>query len=373
VTSAIEHIAILGAGPGGIAGAAALARRGFDVSLFNRSPERIAPLVQAGGVQIEGDLGEEFVPIPTITTDMAEAVAGRELVMCFTPANGQRPMAELVAPHLDAGTVFVLASGSAGSLEVAQIFARFGIDVADDILLGETLTLPQSARVTEPGRVRIRLPSNVRLAAFPARNNERLYAALDGVIRFRPSPNVLDTGINNVNFLIHPAPMLLNYAAVERSDGFLSIMNEGMTPGVLRCMDALDAEKMALAAALGLEPISIDDLYRETGSGPQVYRHAGEPFGLRDRIWPRYIDEDTPFGTVMLSSLGQQLGVPTPVCDAVNRLLSVLEERDFAAEGRTVETLGLEGMAAEEIAQFLYDGPPPVTSDCRLRAAGGSI
>jgi opine dehydrogenase len=372
VTATIESVAVLGAGPGGIAGAAALARRGFDVSLFNRSSDRIAPLVDAGGVQIEGDLGEEFVAISTITTDVAEAVAGRQLVMCFTPANGQRLMAELAGPHLRDGAIFILASGSAGSLEVAQVFAGLDLDVCDDVLLGETLTLPQSARMTGPAQIRIRLPSNVRLAAFPARNNARLYAALDGVIRFRASPNVLDTGINNVNFIIHPVPMLLNYAAVERADGFLSIMNEGMTPGVLRCMDALDAEKMAVAAALGLAPTSIDDLYRETGSGPEIYRRKGEPFGLRDRIWPRYIAEDTPYGTVMLSSLGKQLGVATPVCDAVNTLLSTVEETDFSAVGRTAEVLGLAGMSADEITQYLHDGPP-VRSGGRVRAAGGSI
>jgi opine dehydrogenase len=371
-TPAIERIAILGAGPGGIAAAAVLARDGFDVSLFNRSPERVAPLVAAGGVGIEGDLGQEFVRIPTITTDMAEAVTGRQLVLCFAPAYGQRPLAEQAAQHLGDGAAFVLASGSAGSLEVAQVFAEAGLDVAEDVLLGETLTLPQSARMTGPDQIRIRLPSTVRLAAFPARNNERLYALLDGVIRFKPSPNVLDTGINNVNFIIHPAPMLLNYAAVERADGFLSIMNEGMTDGVLRCMDALDAEKMALAAALGLEPISIDDLYRETGSGPEVYRRRGEPFGLRDRIWPRYIEEDTPYGTVMLSSLGNQLGVPMPVCDAINTLLSVVEQTDFMSSGRTAEVLGLGGMSAPEITRFLADGPASVRRG-RVSAAKGSI
>ena len=150
--------------------------------------------------------------------------------------------------------------------------------------------------------------------------------------------------------------MLLNYAAVERADGYLSIMNEGMTEGVLRCMDALDAEKMSLAARLGLQPTSIDDLYREHGSGPEVYRVKGEPFGLRDRIWDRYIHEDTPFGTVMLSSLGRHLDVPMPVCDAINTLLSVLEQVDFAEVGRTVETLGLGDMSLAEIKHYLHNG-----------------
>jgi len=357
--SGVRAVAVLGAGPGGLAGAAVLARRGLDVRLFNRTPARIAAVAAAGGVEIEGDLGEEFVPIPLVTTEVGAAVRGADIVMCFTPANGQRAMAELAAPQLDRGATFLLCSGSAGALEVARILSHCGLDARDDVLIGETLTLPQSARMMADARVRIRLPSKVRTAAFPACNNERLYERLEGVIEFRPAPNVLDTGINNVNFLIHPLPMLLNYAAVERANGLLSIMNEGMTPGVLRGMDALDAEKMALAEALGLEPISIDDLYRENGSGPHIYRSSGEPFGLRDRIWPRYVDEDTPFGTVMFSSLGRQLGVPTPVSDAVNTLLSLLEGRDFAAEGRTVETLGLSGMSAQEIQEFLVSGDRP--------------
>jgi opine dehydrogenase len=133
-------------------------------------------------------------------------------------------------------------------------------------------------------------------------------------------------------------------------------MNEGMTPGVLRCMDALDAEKMALIRALGLEPTNIDDIYTELGSGPSVYREQGEPFGMRDRIWPRYISEDTSYGTVMFSSLGRLLDVPTPVSDGINTLLSVVEETDFYAQGRTVEALGLAGRTFQEIQHYLQEG-----------------
>jgi opine dehydrogenase len=137
------------------------------------------------------------------------------------------------------------------------VFAQHGLDVCEELLLGETLMLPHSARMTKPARVRIKQPSTVRVAAFRARNNARLYETLGETNQVRPLPNVLDTGLNNVNFSIHPGPMLVNYAAVERANGHLSLMNEGMRAGVLRWMAALDAEKMAIAEALGLEPVSI--------------------------------------------------------------------------------------------------------------------
>ena len=357
MTKAIERIAIMGAGPGGIAAAAAYSKRGFDVSLFEPlRPENIAAIVDAGGVTIEGELGEGFVPIGLATMDIAEALTDRQLIMCCTPANGQSVLAELAAPFLKKNTVFLLAPGSAGSLEVALIFRDKGIDVIDDVLLAEVITLPQSARMTGPGKVRIKLPSRVRLAAFPSKNNQRLYEIVGDTIAHFPSPNVLDVGLNNVNFLIHPGPMLLNYAAVERADGYLSLMNEGMTEGVLRLMDGLDAEKMALTEALDLKPASIDDLYIEAGSSPAVYRVKGEPFGLRDRIWDRYIYEDTPYGTVMFSSLGQLIGVATPIADSINTILGVVEEVDFYKSGRTVEKLGLAGMTIEEIQHYLHHG-----------------
>lgn len=354
---AIRRIAVLGGGPGGLGAAAVLSRQGYDVSLFaSRDPGKIAHLVEAGGVTIEGDLGSGSVRLGTITSNIQEALSDRQLVMCLVPANAQREIAERTAPHLAHDSIFLLAPGSAGSLEVSRTFQSHGRDVVDDILLAELLTLPQSARMVGPTAVRLKLPWEPRLAAFPAKNNARLYESLDGVLRFKRSPNVLDTGLNNVNFLIHPGPMLLNYAAIERANGELSLMNEGMTAGVLKCIDALDAEKMALCAALGLTPASIDELYIELGSSPAVYREKGEPFGMRDRIWDRYLHEDTPFGTIIFSSMGRLLGVPTPISDSINTLLGMLEGVDFTLIGRTSATMGLEGMTVEQIGRFLEDG-----------------
>jgi opine dehydrogenase len=58
----------------------------------------------------------------------------------------------------------------------------------------------------------------------------------------------------------------------------------------------------------------------------------------------------------MLASLGRQLGVPMPVCEAVNTLLGVVEGADFRAGGRTAETLGLAGMSAEQVRHYLFHG-----------------
>ncbi len=356
----IERVLVMGAGPAGVAAAAALARRGFHAILYNlpQFSSRMQPLIDRGGVEIEGSLGEEFVPIPVITTDIQEAMRDVQLILIAVPAYRQRLMVESCLPYLKPGHILLLLTGSCGTLEMAPILRQAGYSL-DDILLGETVTMPQSARFVADTKIRIRLPSLIRAAAFPGRNTERLVETIGDTLRLLPKPNVLDPGMNNPNFLIHPAPMLLNYAAIERAEGLLSIMNEGMTDGVLRLLDAVDAEKMALQQALGLDVVPIDDLYREMGSGPHIYRVKGEPFDLKDKIHERYIKEDVPYGTVLYSAIGRAAGIPTPINDSITAIFSAVEQTDYWALGRNAKNIGIDGLGREGLLHFMETGERP--------------
>ena len=56
---------------------------------------------------------------------------------------------------------------------------------------------------------------------------------------------------------------------------------------------------------------------------------------------------------VPLSSLGKALGAPTPTIDLIIELASILHGRDYRAEGRTVESLGLAGLTVKEIRKLV--------------------
>jgi opine dehydrogenase len=356
----IERVVVVGAGPAGVAAGVELARQGYQVSLYDQSPIPIAPLAKLGGVEYEGSLGEGFVNLPLITTDLSLAMKNVQLILSAIPAYGHRDLINKLLPFLKTGHIILLTTGSAGSLELGKILRLAGFNL-NDVLLGECVVAPLSARMVSETRVRVRLttsgsPKRLRISAFPGRNTATLIECLGTMFHWLPKPNVLEVGLNNPNFLIHPAPMLLNYAAIERAEGNFSIMNEGMTKGVLLALDAVDAEKMALQAALGLDVVPIDDFYRETGVGPQAYREKGEPFGLHDHIWERYITEDVPYGIVMYSSLGGMLEVPTPVCNSIIEILSVVKQTDFWAEGRTVERLGIAGFNRQQVIKYLETG-----------------
>ncbi len=350
----MAEFAVVGAGPGGLATAARLAEQGRGVIVHDRDPERIGPVRERGGVELEGDLGERFVPVPA-AGGLDEAIDGARVVIVAVAADAHLELLQALLPRLRAPATLLLMAGAAGTLEAARLMREAGMPPGE-ILLGETATHPQSSRLSGPARVRIRFPSSMRTAAFPGTRTPELTAQLGGLLPMTATPNVLDPALNNPNFMIHPAPMVTNYADVERTGGELSLINEGMTPGTLRALDAVDAEKMALQRSLGLEVVSLDEFYTRAGSGPGVYRSQGEPFRMRDRIWDRYVTEDIPYGSVLYSTLGRVLGVPTPVSDGVTTVLAAATGVDYWSTGRTEARLGIAGMGRPELIAYVRDG-----------------
>src|SRR3972149_175297 len=140
-------VAILGAGAGGCAAAAVLPRHGLEVTLFSRAPERLEAIRDRGGLEITGDRGGGVVPLPHLPPDIADA--GRAaFLLIFTVANAHAALSRLLAPRVRVDHVVLLASGSAGSLEVARIWREGGLTRLPP--LGETAPLPQSAPPVGP-------------------------------------------------------------------------------------------------------------------------------------------------------------------------------------------------------------------------------
>jgi opine dehydrogenase len=70
----------------------------------------------------------------------------------------------------------------------------------------------------------------------------------------------------------------------------------------------------------------------------------------------RYISEDIPIGMVLWASLGDLLNIPAPTARCLIHISSVIHDVDYWQGGRTVEKLGLAGMSAAELQQYLMEG-----------------
>jgi opine dehydrogenase len=160
--------------------------------------------------------------------------------------------------------------------------------------------------------------------------------------------------------MMHPAPTLLNAGRIESRSPF-EYYSEGVTPSLARVVERIDAERRAVARAMGVEVPSIKDFYAMSyGVSGKDLHDAIQQVRAYDGIKgptslnTRYLFEDIPTGLVPLSCLGRAMGVPTPAMDAVIELGSILLNRDFRKEGRSLEKLGLAGKSPEEIRKLAF-------------------
>jgi opine dehydrogenase len=128
------NIAVIGAGCGGQAIAGFLASKGNKVNLFNRSLERILPLMDQTTIELQGEIHAKGM-LNHVTTDIGEAIAGTKLIMVVTTATGHDDVARLLAPHLKEGQTIVLNPGRTfGSLEFMNTLLAEGLERESKLL-----------------------------------------------------------------------------------------------------------------------------------------------------------------------------------------------------------------------------------------------
>ena len=373
----VKRITVIGAGNGGHAMAAHKTLDGFEVTLFElpRFADRIAGVLETGQVTVEWPERKETVQLYRVTTDIAAALEGAQVVLVVTPAFGHKPMAQLCAPHVQTGQIIVLMPGTGGSLEFARVFQE---KAAPGVLLAEAVTLPYGARVAGPGHVLIHteavtLPTGV----FPAKHTAGVIARLQEVYaQIVPTANALEAAINNPNPVVHPAATLLSATRIEFSGGEFYLYREAMTPSVARVYEALERERLALLDRLGLKMHHYADLdargynLGETldecrqrilntsmdsafGSGSiEVGRQMRGPSSMQDR----YITEDVPMSLVPIAALAQRYGVSVRGIESIIRMACIIHSTDYWRTGRTLDKLGIENLSVSEVNRLVMEG-----------------
>jgi opine dehydrogenase len=353
-------IAVLGAGAGGTAVAFDCAAHGNDVSLFDFEafPENIAAIAAGGGIRAEGDI-EGSADIAYAGHDIDAALDGAELVYAVGPAYSTEPFGKAVAGKLAAGQTVIVTPGSCGG---ALAFKRAaGLDVSDaSVRVAETSTLHYAVRLTEPGHIRVflKLKAGNLLAALPNSDTPAILDLIADVYpSIEPAKSVLQTSLQNANPIIHPAVTLSNAARIEMTGGDFLFYEEGVSDSVGRLIKALDDERIAIGAQLGIEVLpdpvmGVRQGYMLADDYGQAYRKAPGFLGIgaQPQLDHRYLNEDVGYGLVFMSSLGQQLGVATPSIDAVIDIASIVMARDYRAQApRTPATLGIGDLSAEQL------------------------
>jgi len=354
----IVKVAVIGAGNGGQALAGYLSVKGFSVNLYNRSEKRIKSLKKNGGIQLGGRF-KEFADLDCITTNVEEALDGVDLVMVVVPAQAHRYVAEICAPHLSEGQVVVLNPGrTGGALEVKNTLTKSG--ARKKVYIAEAQTFLFVSRVVGSEAKIAGVKNVVPVAALPSSDTEKVIHLLEKIhTSFTEAENVLETGLSNIGAVFHPSTMIFNIGRIE-SEGNFSYYFDGITPQVAHFLEKLDRERRKVARVLGVRTCAARDWLKEVynSCGISLYERIQDNGKYKGVAAPttvvhRYIFEDIPTGLVPIASLGNYLGVKTPVINSVIDIATQFYGVDFRKIGRTVESLGLQKMGKQEIIKYV--------------------
>lgn len=357
---------VIGAGHGGKAMAAHLAIMGFETTLYNRTADHIYAIHALGGVDLESyDNGPRgFGRLKKVTSDMAEAIQDANVIMVVVPSSAHADIAKNMAPHLVDGQQVLLHPGrTCGAIEFAKVLKDLQCTV--DVTIAEAETFIYASRSDGPAQARIfRIKEAVPLAALPAtRTKEVLDVIREAYPQYIDGGNVLQTGLNNMGAIFHPALTLLNAGRIESTHGDFEFYIDGATPSVARVLEVLDRERVTVAASLGIRArtslewlklaynTSGADLYEAIQNQPGYYGIKA-PATLNHR----YIFEDVPMSLVPIAALGRRYGVSVRAMDAIINLACIIHRTDYWRKGRTLDKLGVDNLSVGEITRYVTDG-----------------
>src|SRR5947207_2630986 len=364
---AATTVAIIGAGIGGIYLAAELGILGCKLRLHDLDDSRLADIRTRGGIDIDGPNGG-FAAIERVTTDLAAAIEGGKCIVAATAGNAPETVASSLASLLRDGQIILLIQGNTGgSLVVRRALDKAGCRANIDV--AEMDNYPYSCWRRGPARIEPIVSKGwLQIATFPGNRIGAVFPRLSPLFPHAvAAPNAICTGFTNANAMLHVANCIANAGKIDRGEAY-KFYAEGVTPSVARLYQAINAERVAVAAEYGASVPTLEDWFERvygvrgadlsetcrllTTNSDGPYQATGTPSS-----WiHKYIAEDVPVGLMPMSAFGHAAGVPTPAIDGVIRLASILAGSDFAATARTLDRMGLAGMDAAQIKRTLEEG-----------------
>ena len=355
------QVAILGAGGIGLGYAALLCAQGHAVTLWSPSGATAVALQSGAVLEATGAVAGHFRP--AARSRCAEAIEGAAVVIIAVPGYGHRRVIDEAAPHLRAGqTVVISAHLSLSALYLAKRLAERGIELP----IATWATTVTTGRRAGPVGVNVSgVRSRLDIACVPAAAIDAAEAACRELFgdRFERRADILAIALSNLNPPAHMANSLLNFTRIERGEHW---ENYGcITEGVGRLIEALDRERLAVAAAFGLAVRTVVEHYVLSFGVPSGSVHemaqavnrmrGGNPPGPRSAD-TRYVLEDVPFGLVPMVAFARIAGVRVPLHESGVELFSAIYGRDFRDDNDLLPALELDGMSSAELHRVARDG-----------------
>jgi len=232
----------------------------FKLRLHDIDDSRLSEIRARGGVDVEGERGG-FAAIERATTDLGCGVHRADIIIVVTGGSSQAAVARSLAPLLRDGQVILLIQGNTGgSLIVRRALDETGCQA--DVDVAEMDNYPYSCWRLSATRIRPIVKKRwLQVATFPGNRIGEVFPRLSALFPQAVSaPNILYTGFTNANAMLHVANCVANAGRIESGSSY-RFYAEGVTPAVARLYEAINAERVAVAAVLGASVPALADWF----------------------------------------------------------------------------------------------------------------
>jgi|MTBAKMStandDraft_1061839.scaffolds.fasta_scaffold00105_13 opine dehydrogenase len=355
------RFAVMGSGNGARAFCGQIAALGMPVRMFEplEATADFLKLKEEREIFLEGDI-RVHGRLDAVTMDAGEAMEGADIVLVVVPSFAHPSIFSRMIPHLKDGTHVVIVPGNYGGLLLKKMMAEAGCKAR--AVISETATLPYACRISAYNTVQIyKKKYRLKLATSPADRNGAALGVMNGIfgglVEFFPAKNLLEMGLENANYTLHPLPILLNYGAIEMHGPTFRHYMDGITPIISEKVEAMDAERVAIGKALGLDLVPAMTqlkMYYGENDAKTIYEYVNSPDSpyvdiVGHNVKSRYLTEDVPGLLVPAIHLAHLAGTDAPIAKLVVDLASFLHGTDYMKNGMSPEKLGLGGKTLEEI------------------------
>jgi opine dehydrogenase len=314
-------------------------------------------------LSLSGAGGETVATLAAVTSDLFEALAAGDVLITCAPPHAHSALADLVLPLVEPPHTLVMLSGRLGSLAHAKWLRDRGrIDLPT---LVESDTAPFVGHRLAPDRVDISVvAANPGFGVFPACRTDAAMDVLGDLFPgARAHAHVVAAALAAVESFLRAPALLMNEGPVERQHGGSSLFEDGFTPAVARVAGVLDAERRALAAALGLDLPTAAEALHVWGLSPRgdLWAAVNGSYVLThgfDQEAPQSdrLADDVAFGLRPWVELAAQLDVPVPLMGSLVTLFDAATAADGRDSGRSLEDLGIAGLMVAALDRFLLTG-----------------
>jgi opine dehydrogenase len=353
-------VAILGAGAIGLATAAFLAAQGHEPVVWSPSGRNTAGLGEQMMLEAAGALSGRW-PV-AIAHTIAQALDGADAVVMAVDANGHAAVMAAAVPHLRDGQLVVIGAAHAmTALHLSKLLFARGVALP---IVSWSTTIG-TAHKSEPDQVTVRsIRPRIDLSVMPQRDAEAVLARCRKLFgdRFTLRSNALEVALlANCNPVFHVPVALFNLTRIEHRESWQTY--EQTTETVGRLIEALDAERLAIAAAFGATIHSVNEHFHRSfriplGSMAEMNRtlHAAGrgPKGATS-LTHRHLMQDIPYGLVFAADVARVAGVAAPIHDAAIAITSAALDRDFRSDG-VLSQMGLSNCTRAELLTLAADG-----------------